>query len=106
MNNTEAHSSRSLVYSFFPTLRQADTQIPLINWDTGSQHVNTEQDKQATVGAPYLFLCGILCFVHYCSTWNLYQMSTLKKETRWRWWEKNTEPLLCHVDILSDTLPR
>lgn len=59
MNNTEARSSRSLVYSFFPTLRQADTQIPLINWDTGSRHVNTEEDKQATVGAPYLFL---LCF--------------------------------------------
>lgn len=66
MKNTDAHSSRSLVYSFFPTLRQADTQIPLINWDTGSQHVNTEEDKQATVGAPYLFyvvhcaLCAIV----------------------------------------------
>lgn len=74
MNNTEAHSSRSLVYSFFPTLRQADTQIPLINWDTGSQHVNTEEDKQATVGAPYLFLCAVSCFVRHCTNWNLYQM--------------------------------
>lgn len=63
MNNTEAHSSRSLVYSFHPALSQADTQIPLINWDTGSQHVNTEEDKQATVGAPYLFFmwCIVLC---------------------------------------------
>lgn len=82
MNNTEAHSSRSLVYSFFPTLRQADTQIPLINWDTGSQHVNTEQDKQATVGAQYLFLYGgiVLC----ARLFDLKPVSdgALRKETR------------------------
>lgn len=85
MKNTDAHSSRSLVYSSFPTLRQADTQIPLINWDTGSQHVNTEEDKQATVGAPYLFyvvhcaLCAIVP-LETCIRWCIGDELTLVGE--------------------------
>lgn len=84
MNNTAAHSSRSLVYSFPPTLRQADTQIPLINWDAGSQHVNTEEDKQATDEAPYL-----LHVLHCAPLFNLHQMVRCK---RWR----------CHVRYSGD----
>lgn len=83
MNNTEAHSSWSLVYSVFPTLRQADIQIPLINWDTGSQHINTKGDKQATVGAPYLF------YAAYCA-----QCAIVRLETGIRWCIENGDGLM------------
>ncbi|TNN65101.1 hypothetical protein EYF80_024710 [Liparis tanakae] len=45
-------SIESLVYCVAPASSRADTQIPLINWDTGSRHVNTEGDKQPSVGVP------------------------------------------------------
>lgn len=75
MNNTKTHSCRSLVYSVFPVLHQADTQIPLINWDKGSQHVNTREDKKTTVGVLYLFyVVVVLCFVCCCSPCCLHRM--------------------------------
>lgn len=88
MNKTEAHSSRSLVYSSFPALRQADTQIPLINWDSGSQHVNTEEDKQATVGAPYLLLprrivlCEPIVQLETCIRWSFERADELTMARR------------------------
>lgn len=50
---------------FFPAQCQADTQIPLIEWDTGSQHVNREEGKQQTVGAQARFICHemFVCFL-------------------------------------------
>lgn len=65
---------RSLVCPIFPALRQADTQIPLIKWDAGRRHVNTEEDKQATVGILCLFYAAHCALGAIVPLGNLYQI--------------------------------
>lgn len=92
VNNTEG----SLLQEFSLLLLSSIAQIPLINWDTGSRHVNTRGRQAGYCSGHYICFSCALCV---CAPLCLFDFGTWSKE--WRRVEQWRESLVLVIHTMN-----